>query len=549
MRKFLTSLFTQFKEFYKNLSPMRKTAVFFSAVVVFTSAGILSFMVSSKNYVPLFKNVPSDQIALVLTKLRERNIPFSLDETGSTVLIPADFVPATQMAIMAEVGSNKLGSIGLELFEKQDFGTTSYVQKINYQRALQGELVRAINTLDSVKQSKVILALPAKKTFLEEGGVPKASVVVDLQAGRHLSPDQIRGVMFLVSSAVENLEVDNVTVVDSNGKILSKPMHGENAMTGELADMKEKTERQLEERIESILSRVVGEGRVIARVSANLDMRNISAVEETVDPDRTAVRSVVTEEEKLNGNRTSPAGVPGSRANVPGAEDTGQVGFRQDVNKEMKNTNYDVPKTVKNIREAAGKVEKLSIAVLVDGVMTDVPGADGKVETKWTARSPEELQKYESLIRNTIGYNEKRGDSIKVENIQFKKEDFTESSDLLTKIERRKLIAYLIKWIVIALSLGVFFLIVIRPFMRWVTESFQESVDNILPRTIEELEELQSVDNTLPGMTAALPTMEEQLDPDKAESELLRDRIMGLMEKDSGKAASALSLWLVRKET
>lgn len=287
---------------------------------------------------------------------------------------------------------------------------------------------------------------------------------------------------------------------------------------------------------------------MIARVDAQVDMRNVSAVEESVDPDRTAVLSMTTEEEVLNGNRTSPAGVPGARANVPGAQDMGENSFKQDVNKNLKTVNNAVPKTIRNIKEAAGRIERLSIAVLVDGVITDTTDKDGKVESKWTPRSQEEIQKYEALIKNAIGFSDKRGDTIKIENIQFKKEDFAESSELLSKIERRKLIAYIIKWTVIALSLGVFFFVVIRPFMRWITESFQESVDNILPRTIEELEELQSVDNTLPGMSSALPMMEESLDPDKAESELLKDRIMGLVEKDNKKAASALGLWLVRRD-
>ena len=548
MEKFFKTLLTQFSEFYRSLSPMRQVAVIASAVVVLTVAIVVSFAVSTKNYAPLLRNVPSDQLPILMGKLKEKNIPFSIDKDGSTILVPSEFLPATQMSIMSELGNNRIGSMGLEMFEKNDFGATSYVQRINYQRALQGELMRAINTIDVIKQSKVILALPPKKTFLEEGGNPKASVVVDLHPGKHLTPDQVKGIINLVASAVESLEPESVTVVDSNGKVLNRKSSGEVGVSAEVNEMREKIERQLEDRIESILARVVGEGRVIARVNASLDMRNVVAVEETLDPDRTAVKTVQSEEEKLNGNRSSPAGVPGARANLPGAQDQGEVGFRQDVSKELKTTNYEVPKTVKNIKESPGKIERISIAVLVDGVSQEVTGADGKTEAKWSPRSPEELAKFESLIRNAIGYNEKRGDSIKVENIEFKKEDFTESQELLTKVERRKLLSFILKWFAIAGSLALIFFMVFRPFMRWITESFQESVDNILPRTIEELEQLQGIDNTLPGMSAALPMVEETIDPDKAESELLRDRIMSLVEKDQKKAADALGLWLVRRD-
>lgn len=163
-------------------------------------------------------------------------------------------------------------------------------------------------------------------------------------------------------------------------------------------------------------------------------------------------------------------------------------------------------------------------------------------------RSAEELAKYETLIKNSIGFSSSRGDTVKIENIQFQPEDFSEAEKLLTNLERRKLLHALFKWALLGFSLALFFFIVIRPFMQWITDSFQDTVDEMLPRTIEELEELQSVDSTLPGMSAALPVLQESVDPEKAESELLKDRILGIMTKDEEKAASAFGMWLVRKD-
>jgi flagellar M-ring protein FliF len=274
----------------------------------------------------------------------------------------------------------------------------------------------------------------------------------------------------------------------------------------------------------------------------------ISSVEESVDPDKTAIRSQQSEEESLDGSRTNPAGVPGSRSNLPGAEDQGTVGFKQDVKKEIKTTNYDVPKTVRNIRESAGSLERVSVAVVVDGMMVTSTKADGTKETKWQARPPEELKKYEDLVKNAIGFNTARGDSVRIENIQFQPEDFTEAEKILTTLERKKLIHALFKWALLGFSLALFFFIVVRPFMQWITDSFQDSVEEMLPRTIEELEELQSVDNTLPGMSTALPVLQESIDPEKAESELLKDRIMANMGRDEEKAANAFGMWLVRKD-
>ncbi len=548
MDKIFGSLIVQFREFFKSLGPTKRMSIIAVAVIGVVAALVISFMVSGKDYVPLLTNVPSDQVSLIVEKLNKINVPFHLRDDGKTIAVPKDLLHSTQMTLMSELGSTKIGTVGLELFDKQDFGVNSYAQKVNYQRALQGELMRAINTLTSVKQSKVILALPNKKNFLEEGGQPTASVVVELHAGKILAEDQIRGIRYLVASAVEGMDPERVAVVDDRGKMLSRSGDSATSGSSEMMDLKKKVEGELEERIESILSKVVGTGKVIARVDATLNTKVVQAVEESVDPEKTAVRSQQSEEESLDGARTNPAGVPGSRANLPGAENAGQVGFKQDVKKEIKTTNFDVPKTVRNVKEGPGATERISVAVLVDGVEITTKGEDGNPVSKWNARTPEEIAKYETLVKNAIGFNQQRGDSVKIENIQFISEDFSESDKILTSLERRKLVHALFKWALLGFSLALFFFIVVRPFMQWITDSFQDSVEDMLPRTIEELEELQSVDNTLPGMSSALPVLEESIDPDKAESELLKDRIMSIMQNDEEKAQNAFGMWLVRKD-
>jgi flagellar M-ring protein FliF len=548
LNKVFASLIVQFRDYYKNLGPTKRVSVTVATLVAFVSFVAVIVMVSGKDFLPLLTNVPSDQLSMIVEKLNQKNVPFQLRDDGKTIVIPKDLLHSTQMALMAEIGSAKMGSVGLEIFDKQDFGMNSYAQKINYQRAVQGELMRAINTLTAVKQSKVILALPNKKTFLEEGGRPSASVVVELFPGKALSSEQVRGIQYLVSNSIENMEVDRVTVVDDRGKMLTQATDGTTAGSSELLELKKKIEGDFEARIEAMLSKVVGTAKVVAKVEATLNNRIVQAVEESVDPDKTAIRSQQSEEESLDGSRTNPAGVPGSRSNLPGAEDAGQVGFKQDVKKEIKTTNFDVPKTVRNVREAAGAVEKVSVAVLVDGVETNITKEDGTSENKWMPRSAEDLKKYEDLVKSAVGFNPNRGDSVRIENMRFMAEDFTEAERLLTSLERKKLLHSLFKWALLGFSLALFFFIVVRPFMQWITDSFQDSVEDMLPRTIEELEELQSVDDTLPGMSAALPVLEESIDPDKAESELLRERIMAIMEQDDDKVANAFGMWLVRRE-
>ncbi len=519
-----------------------------SGIVVITAA-VMVTMMAGTDYVPLLTNIPADQTSVIVDKLQSKNIPFRVQDGGKTIVIPKELLHSTQMALMSEIGSGKLGSIGFEIFDKQDFGASSYAQRINYQRALQGELTRAINTLDAVKRSKIMLALPPKKTFLEEGGVATASVVVELHAGKNLAEDQVRGIRHLVASAVEGLDPEKVTVVDSRGKMLSRPQDVAGGASTALAEVKAKMENDIQERVESILAKVVGQGKVMVRVNAELNHRQTQMVEESVDPEKTALLATQSEEERLDGSRTNPAGIPGARANVPGAQEAGQVGFNQNVQKELKTQNFVVPKTVRNVSEAAGGLQRITVSVVVDGTTTVTKNEQGEAVENWAPRSAEELAKFDAIVKNAIGFSDTRGDSVKIETMKFEKEDFSESEKWMTTLERKKLVNAVLKWLLLGGVLAAFFLMVVRPFMRWITDSFQDSVDDLLPRTIEELEELQSVDNSLPGMSSALPVLEESLDPDKAESELLKERIMSLMEKDEEKASGAFSLWLVRKDT
>lgn len=549
MNNIFGGILAQFQEFYRSLGPTKRSALVASIMIGIMAIGAVTFMASGKDYAVLLSNIPSDQVPSIIEKLNSKNIPYRLMEDGKTVTVPKDYLHATQMQLMSELGSSKMGSIGLELFDKQEFGINSYAQKINFQRALQGELMRAINTLTAVKQSKVILAIPAKKTMMEDSSPPSASVVVELHSGKELSSDQVRGIRYLVANAVEGMDPERVTILDDRGKMISKQSDGTTGASSEILELKSRVEKELEGRIESILTKVVGHGKIVARVDATINHKITTAVEELIDPDKTAIRSQTTQEESLDGARTNPTGVPGSRSNIPGAEDNnGQVGFKQDVRKDLKTVNYEVPKTVKNIKEAAGAVEKITVAVLIDSVPTITTKADGTTETTWASRTPEEIAKYESLVKNAVGFVGARGDSIKIESIQFQPEDFTESEKILTNIEKKKLIQSLFKWGLLGFSLMLFFFMVIRPFMQWITDSFTDSVEEMLPRTIEELEELHSVDNSLPGLSNVLPILQESVDPEKAESELLKDRIVTLMQKDEEKAGNAINMWVTRKE-
>ncbi len=538
----------QISDFFGGLTPIKRASLMASIGIGLAAIATILMMSTGSDYAPLLTSIPPEQMPTVLNTLRAKNIPHRVEDNSGTILVPKTFLHSTQMAIMAEVGAGRIGQVGLELFDKQDFGTTSYTQRINYQRALQGELSRAISSLDAVNRTKVILALPKKKVFLDDGSKASASVILELHPGHQLNEEQVRGITYLVANAVEDMEPGNVSVVDSRGKVLSKKYEPGMEGSAHLMDIKQKVDSHLEERVESILARVVGEGKVIARVNTLLNPQQISMVSEEVDPDRTAIRSIQTEEESSNGNRSNPTGVPGARANLPGADEAGRVNFNQEVQREVKTTNYAVPKIVKNIVESAGTIKKITVAVMVDGVWQNVTAADGKTTRQWAPRNEEDLQRFETLVKNVIGFDGSRGDSISMETFQFQEEDFVEADKVVKTIHREKLLRFLASWALAGFGLILIFFVLVKPFVRWVTDSFHDSIDDMLPKTIEELEELHGVDSALPGMSSAMPILEEPVDPEKAESEILRERIMAIMEEDEEKASGAFSLWLVRRD-
>lgn len=546
MKGMFSVLSGQLREFFKSLTPVKRMSVIASIAVSVAALVTIALMSVRKDYVPLVKDIAPDQASAVISVLETKKIPYEVVDSGRTINIPNSFLPSTQMLIMSEVGSEKL-SQGLELFDKQSFGTTTYEQKIKYQRALQGELIRSISTLESVSRAKVILALPEKKVFSEESAAPTASVVVELHPGKSLTEDQVRGITYLVANSVENLKAENVSVVDSRGRILSKKSDDSLGNSAELMDSRRKIENYFQERIESILAKVVGEGNVLARVSADLNHRQVSKREETVDPDKTAIKSSQSDQESVEGNRSNPTGVAGARAQLPGASENGNVTFNQDVKKEQKILNYEVPKTVTNIVESAGSISRLSIAVVVDGVVKNSM-VDGKPSTQWQPRTPEEIARLESIVKNAIGFSDQRGDTVKIESFQFAKEDFSSVEEISSEIYRQKMIRFALSWVIAIIGLLLVYMFVIRPFTGWLTDSFQDSIDDMLPKTIEELEELQSADTRLPGMSSVVPVLDAPIDPEKAESEILKERILSMVEEDEEKASGAFSLWLVRRD-
>ena len=365
----------------------------------------------------LYSNLDLKEASTVVQALDQAGIDYEVKGDGSTIMVPRDKVASTRLMISGK-GLVTSGSVGYEIFDQgATLGQTDFVQQLNRQRALEGELARTIRSLDGVTFARVHLNLPRRQLFEEEAEPPSGSVTIGV-GGRKPTDDQVQAVQNLVAGAVPGLKAEQVSVIDQHGKTLSV---GGSSMTSKLADdRKSEVERKLAARIKELVEGVVGVGRSRVEVSADIDMARVTEQETTYDPDGQVIRSEQTGEE--NARENDPAGADGVSAggNIPGVTGVGAAGGNSSTSGSTQSTtNYEISnKTRTEVREP-GAIKKISVAVAVDGVTA--PGANGKPGA-YTPRSAEELARLDELVKAAVGFDTARGDTVKVTNVRFARE-------------------------------------------------------------------------------------------------------------------------------
>jgi flagellar M-ring protein FliF len=547
---FFSRVTAQMRDFINSLSTARKMALGVTGAVILGFLCLIFYWASSQGYQPItYGALSADDSANIMRLLRDKKIPFQVDPTGKSITVPPEYLNDLRLELAMQ-GMPQTSGAGYELFDKQSFGTTSFMNKINQKRALEGELMRSINTIKGVKRSRIHLAIPDKTAFVEDQKKPTASVVLDLENGTTLNDKQVFGITHLVSSAVEGMDAANVVLLDSFGKELSKNIHDSLvSMTSEQADFKRKLEEDYQRRSEELLSKVVGEGHVKVAVSADLDFSTVSESQTILDQDGATVRSQQKTHENMQGSRPSASGLPGASSNTPG-EQPGVVaaatGVRNETDKTNDITNYDIPKTIRTTQHSTGNIKKLSVAVLLDEKQVHTTDANGKVETKTEAWSADRLKELEAVITAGLALDKKRGDTLELTSMDFVPEDFEASDALLNSTATRGYIQSLIVYSVIGMVILLFFFFVVRPYIRWITENTSESVDTFLPQTIEELEKIQR-SSTLSQLDEVVPDLPDRLDPEKVEGEMIREKIVTLIDNNPQKASLILKEWLSQK--
>ena len=511
MSEFFRQLIVQLSALWQKLSFQQKLIT--SALIGFTLLGLVGLLVfanvaggggggasgggqgSTKGMRPLYTNLELEEASQITQQLQKGNYKYRLENNGRDIHVPAKQLYEIRMALARE-GLPKRRGIGYELLDKTNLGQTDQLQRINARRALEGELQRTIEDLDEVNTARIHIVIPEHTIFLDQQEDSKATVVLRTVTGRTLSKDQIRGITHLVASSVQGLKPQNISIVDVEGKLLSNPFTGDElAMTSSTnMELKNNMERALEVKTSQMLATVFGHAKSQVKVAADLDFDKVERTIRSFDPESRVIRSENRSEEIT---KNAPDG---------------------DHNRESSTTNYEIDETVERTVQQVGALRRLTVSVVIDGKYDFVN--EGKNRKRvFIDRTPDELQKIEDLVKNAVGYDLARGDQIVVASLQFDNSFLDDEQERILREEARANQMLIIK-IILAVFVGIVFLLLIRSIAKTVTEAMnppvpelqelglelseEEEVSEERARAQELLEKVEVMTNMTPINTAAI---------------------------------------------
>ena len=516
----------QLGERFNQLSQGKKVAALSLVALALASLLVMSLWLKAPDYQLLYANLSQEDAGAIVEKLKNQKIPYEVSNGGRTIRVASDMIHETRLQLAGE-GLPEGSDVGLEMFEDTPLGMTDFIQKINFQRALQGELTRTIKTLDAVAQVRVHLVIPKDNLFRKQKPKGKASITLKLKSGKSLSEGQIQGIVHLVSASVGSIEASNVVIVDVNGNLLSggkEPSEGAMMSTSNFKH-KLRVQKELQAKIIKMLEDALGSGKVIAKISADLDFEQVERTEEIFDPDSQVVRSENQISESSVGS-IPPGGIPGVQALVPSGEDSGSgAGQAAQRNKSNAVFNYEINKEVRRISKPVGEITKLSVAVMIDGTMAGDPA-------EYQPRTPEEMAKYLQMVQSAVGFDAERGDVVQVENIQFDHSQLDKEKAEIESAEQIDLALEVGKLVVGLIFLIMFFTRVIRPIITWMTTTVE-----VIPQT----DQLEAADNnSVDEETKRLTDMENQADK-------IRKSVTEFVGQDPKYTAGVIRKWMREK--
>lgn len=478
----------------------------------------------------------------IVKKLEGMNVPHEIRSDGAVILVPKEQVLKLRLS-MAEDGLPTGGSVGYEIFDKSNtLGATNFVQNINHLRAIEGELARTIKALNQVQAARVHLVLPKRKLFARDKAKASASIIIKSRG--NLGGGQIRAIQHLVASAVEDLSPAQVSIVDEAGRLLASggDLNNQGPMAEEVSQRTQAYEMRLTRELEEIVSRIVGDGHVRIRVNAEMDYNRVTKSSEIFDPDGKVVRSSNTREETSSSQqKTGEKGVTvGNELPDSNANNGGNDNSKEDQAKNQEVINYEISKTNQTEVIEGGRIKRLSVAILVDGVYKE--GADGK--QTYTPREKAELDQIAKLVRSAVGFDEKRGDLLNVTNLKFAATDNInlDGSDEASMFDFTKADYFYIAELAITLFISLFFILfVIRPLVKRVLEPEKNEVVIDLVEHLGEAQRAGDAPAELdPDKLNTLEQVEGQLTENRTAQTIQEATINGRIQAEAIKQIGAL---------
>lgn len=548
----MPEILRQLKSFFQNL-PTSKRLSFLFLIIISIAAMILLFVkLNTINYVELFSGLSPEDAGAIINRLRTQNVPFKLENGGQTIKVSNDIVYETRISLATE-GLPEGTSNGYELFDKTRLGATDFVQKLNLTRALQGELARTISSINSIETCRVHIAKPEPSLFVTDEQKVTASIVLKFVSGMSLSKQQVDGIVNLVAGSVEGLKPENVSIIDTKGNLLNQS--NEEAIS-DVTDMqysfKRKYEENLEKKIQSMLEKTVGTGRVAARVAAEFDFTQIETTAETFDPDSAVIRS---RQSTFEGDTQGSAAInkaAGATANSPESPSSG-ANIAQSINKGSGKdlVNYEISKTTSKTLLPMGVLQSVSASVLIDGDYEEVKDDKGDMAKTYKPRTPEEMKVFEDIVKTAMGFSQEResgmSDQISVANVRFQPSEDEIDQVKMEKLEKKDMILYYTK--IGGMALLILFLIffVIKPIVKQILSPVDKLIDysNLHGKKIGDIERAML---TEPGGMNAI--VEAPSSPEQSllkKEEQLNEKIEEIAMNEPGKASGVIKKWLDEK--
>jgi flagellar M-ring protein FliF len=417
-------LLKQLGGFWNGLSAAQKIAFLSVVLIGVGSVTLLTQFARQKDYGTLYANLTPEDSARIVDFLSTQGVAYRLAHAGTVVQVPVDRVYDMRLELASE-GLPSSGPVGFEIFDEGGLSMTPFQQRIRYRRALEGELGRTIARIGPVHWARVHINIPERAVLSRRQQKPSASVVVSLVSGGALDQAQGRGIAQLVAGAVEGLDTQNVNILDARGRILIRPSSDDgDLLAAEAQDVRRALERELADRAQELLDAALGGGRSVVTVAGTIDMRRVEETQKSVNPDQTAVLSEQRVEESRTEPVLAPGGIPGTPTNVPGrgpgAAGTAGPPSTETVTRET--INFEVTRATTHTVVPIGAIQRLSVAVLVDGTYVTPEGAAGEegAQPQYQPRTDEELGRIAEIVKRAVGFDQNRGDVIEVQNLPFR---------------------------------------------------------------------------------------------------------------------------------